>query len=207
MKIIAIVAQDEERGIGKNGGIPWRCLQDLKRVKSLRQGQHIVMGRKTWESLPSKMVENLRNESTVHVLSRSKDQIKVSNVFLHRDKKDFWNLIERWEEIWSVCLPIQRIFIFGGGEIYKLFWEDLTHIYVSEIEGKYDCDTHFSAFDKERGQIRGHYFGNVWECENQAFFPKKHEKGVNHIFAVWRKVRKGFLYERQRDQTRLDESA
>ncbi len=46
-----IVAMDLERGIGKNNGLPWRLPSDLKRFKALTMGHHLIMGRKTYESI------------------------------------------------------------------------------------------------------------------------------------------------------------
>jgi len=51
--ISLIVAMDEERGIGVEGRLPWHLPADLKRFKSLTMGHHLIMGRKTYESIGS----------------------------------------------------------------------------------------------------------------------------------------------------------
>jgi dihydrofolate reductase len=192
MKIIALVATDESMGIGKDGSIPWKCLQDLKRVKQLRQGQHIVMGRKTWEGFPYKFQGQLLRECHVHVMSRKQDFATPRHIhfWLHESKEHFFATMKQKR------IDVDRIFIFGGAEIYRLFWDDITHIYISTIEGRYDCDTSFPRFFEEKADrvIECTYDFNVtvhdddvWMRESEAFFPKKSEKGVNHLFAVWRR--------------------
>ncbi|RMD83773.1 MAG: dihydrofolate reductase, partial [Candidatus Dadabacteria bacterium] len=52
MKIAAIAAMSENRVIGKSGSIPWHCPEDMKRFKELTTGHPVIMGRKTYESLP-----------------------------------------------------------------------------------------------------------------------------------------------------------
>ena len=68
MKIHLIWAQDTNGGIGKNGKLPWHISEDLKKFKSLTYNSTVIMGRKTWDSLPIKPLPNRRN----FVLSRQK---------------------------------------------------------------------------------------------------------------------------------------
>ena len=51
MIISLLVAMDEKRGIGKNGKLPWRLSSDLKRFRELTMGHHMIVGRKTFESI------------------------------------------------------------------------------------------------------------------------------------------------------------
>ena len=56
-----IWAQDENGGIGKNGKLPWYISEDLKKFKKITSNSTIIMGRKTWESLPMKPLPNRDN--------------------------------------------------------------------------------------------------------------------------------------------------
>jgi dihydrofolate reductase len=72
--ISLIVAMDEKRGIGKAGKLPWRLSSDLKRFKELTMGHHLIVGRKTFESigkpLPGRqMIVVTRNAVSVRRLS------------------------------------------------------------------------------------------------------------------------------------------
>jgi dihydrofolate reductase len=49
--ISMIVAMDEQRGIGHHGGLPWRLSTDMKRFKAITMGHHVIMGRKTYETI------------------------------------------------------------------------------------------------------------------------------------------------------------
>ena len=61
MKINLIWAQDYNGGIGKEGNIPWYISEDLKHFKKLTQNSIVIMGRKTWDSLPFKPLPSRRN--------------------------------------------------------------------------------------------------------------------------------------------------
>ena len=61
MNIELIWAQDENGGIGKNGKLPWHISEDLQNFKKITAGFPIIMGRKTWESLPKKPLPERRN--------------------------------------------------------------------------------------------------------------------------------------------------
>ena len=61
MNIQLTWAQDKKGGIGKNGKLPWHISEDLKNFKKLTTGHTIIMGRKTWDSLPVKPLPNRKN--------------------------------------------------------------------------------------------------------------------------------------------------
>ena len=61
MEIHLIWAQDYDGGIGKNGQLPWYIPEDLKNFKKITLDSTIIMGRKTWDSLPFKPLPNRRN--------------------------------------------------------------------------------------------------------------------------------------------------
>ena len=61
MKIHLIWAQDGNGGIGKNGKLPWHVSEDLKNFKKITLNSTVIMGRKTWESLPVKPLPNREN--------------------------------------------------------------------------------------------------------------------------------------------------
>ena len=69
MEIHLIWAQDVKRGIGTNGKLPWHIPEDLKNFKKITSNATIIMGRKTWDSLPVKPLPNRRNI----VLSKTKN--------------------------------------------------------------------------------------------------------------------------------------
>ncbi|MGB0200886.1 MAG: dihydrofolate reductase, partial [Candidatus Poseidoniaceae archaeon] len=95
-----IFACDVDGAIGKDGDLPWRQSTDLQHFKQITLGGTIVMGRKTWESLPGK----LPNRTHLVMTRSSREDV---------DTITFQEVLQLSKE--------QEIFIIGGGEIYRLF--------------------------------------------------------------------------------------
>ena len=116
-----IFACDMNNAIGKNGDLPWRQSTDLQHFKQITLGGTIVMGRKTWESLPGKLPDREH-----FVMTRSnRDDIETITYegVLELSKK-------------------REIFIIGGGEIYNLFLPHTEKIHRTIIHCKVeDADT------------------------------------------------------------------
>jgi dihydrofolate reductase len=123
--IIAIVAWDEELGIGKDNSIPWRCKEDIDHFKKTTAGHKVVMGRKTWESIPFKF-RPLPNRTNI-IITRQENYVAdgaiVSNDIIWPDSEE------------------DKLFVIGGSEIYKIYMPYTDMIYVTKISGKHSCDT------------------------------------------------------------------
>jgi len=134
MKISLIWAQDKNKGIGKKGKLPWYISEDLKNFKKLTLNSTIIMGRKTWESLPIKPLPNRVNI----VLSRNK--IEGINSF---------SSIESCINFLKLNCT-ENIFIIGGRSLYKEFYSksDVLHITIINKIVK-DIDT-FYPFSMEQ---------------------------------------------------------
>ena len=100
-----IVAIGEDGAIGKNGDLIWKISDDLKRFKSLTSGHPVIMGRKTWESLPKRPLPGRRNI----ILTHRKD--------FQGEGAEIVNSIEEAIRITENEEP----FVIGGAQIYKLF--------------------------------------------------------------------------------------
>src|SRR4249919_3491731 len=103
MNISIIVALSENGVVGINNQLPWHLSADLKRVKQLTMGHHLIMGRKTFESIG----KPLPGRTTV-IVTRDKNYFHdgcITASSLH-------DAIEK-------CKSDEEIFIFGGGEIFK----------------------------------------------------------------------------------------
>ena len=117
MEIHLIWAQDKNQGIGVNGKLPWHIAEDLKNFKKITSNSIVVMGRKTWESLPIKPLPNRRNI----VLSSSKQ-----------------NEIETFSS-YQNCLNklkhenVNKIFIIGGRSIYEIFYNQAMFLHITNI--------------------------------------------------------------------------
>lgn len=113
LKAIAAVSQNGV--IGKNGDLPWRLPNDLKWFKKITMGHILLMGRKTWESLPGPLPgrENW-------VLSRSLEGVDGVRIFRSLDE------VNRE-------LEDRTLFIMGGGELYALTLKDCHELYLTEV--------------------------------------------------------------------------
>ena len=98
-----IVAVSENNVVGKENKLPWKLSADLKRLKSLTMGHHIIMGRKTWESLGKALPGRINV-----VITTDKNFKAEGGVVVHSLKEAF-----------TVSSSDDEIFIFGGGKIFK----------------------------------------------------------------------------------------
>ena len=128
MKIHLIWAQDQDGGIGKNGTLPWNIPEDLKNFKKLTLNSTVVMGRKTWESLPVKPLPGRRNvvlsfNSIVDVESYNSVEQCIERLY-----KD----------------DIKKIFVIGGAQIYRHFINRSDELHITLVDEDTDgIDTYF----------------------------------------------------------------
>ena len=111
-----IWAQSTSGVIGRNGGIPWRLPEDLARFKDLTMGHTVVMGRRTWESLPAS-VRPLPGRKNV-VLTRQADYMA-----------DGATVVNGLDEVIA-----DNMWVIGGAEIYYLALPAATECEVTEVE-------------------------------------------------------------------------
>ena len=133
--ISAIVAVDKNWGIGYNGDLLEHIPEDLKRFKAITTGNIVVMGRKTWDSLPKKPLPDRMN---VIITSNTSDKIMGTN-------HQFVN----WETIMDIILKDKsNIFIIGGGQIYHQLLPYCDRVYVTKIYKEHNnVDTYFPNLD------------------------------------------------------------
>lgn len=131
-KFTVVAALDEKGGIAKNGRIPWHDADDLKHFKALTEGGAVIMGRKTWDSLP-KRFRPLPNRLNI-VLSRTLKELPGAT------------LGGSFDEALSLAFNSGRpVFVIGGEDVYRqaLKHEHCGELILSEIEGDWACDQFF----------------------------------------------------------------
>lgn len=153
----AIVVVDENWGIGKDGDLLVHLPGELKYYKKRTVGNHIIVGRKTLESFPGG--RPLPDRTNI-VLTRDKGYEKEGCVICHsRD--------EVLEKIGT--LGEREVFIAGGAEIYREFFDDCDAFYVTKIYETFEADRYFPDLD-----AMGMH--TDWESELQE------EKGIKYRF-------------------------
>jgi dihydrofolate reductase len=128
--IVAMTAGD--RVIGRAGGLPWRLSADLKRFKQLTMGHHIVMGRKTYDSIG----RALPGRTTV-VISR---QPALS------DLPEGVKFASSLDAGLAAAGNDPEVFVIGGGEIFRAVLPLAQRAYVTWVDAEIDGDTFFPEF-------------------------------------------------------------
>lgn len=163
MALNAIVAFDNNYGIGYNGNLLFSVSSDLKRFKKLTLGHTVIMGRKTWESLPKKPLPNRKNivvtSKNLDVISKDVEVMRLEEVKKYIDEN-----------------PQEEIFIIGGGQLYKEFIEKYDKIYATQIYYNFsDVDTYFPSLDFKIWQrVDGEY--NIKTHKNYFYEFKTYSK-------------------------------
>jgi dihydrofolate reductase len=128
-----LVAMDVGRGIGKSGQVPWHLSGDLKLFKILTMGHHIVMGRKTYESIGKPLI----GRNTL-LLSRDHSYIVQDGLCVH-------SLDEAIEIAQSH--GEKELFIIGGGEVFSQAISFANRIYLTSVQALVQCEVFFPEFD------------------------------------------------------------
>ncbi len=129
-----IVAVADNWCIGKNGALPWRIPEDMKRFKELTSGHPVIMGRKTWESLPEEF-RPLPNRTNI-VVTRQSDYHLPTGVELAVSLEQALTNHER-----------EDVFVIGGAQIYAAALPLAQHLYVTHVAKTVDGDAFFPAID------------------------------------------------------------
>ncbi|MCT4600176.1 MAG: dihydrofolate reductase [Marinifilaceae bacterium] len=159
MEISIIVAASINNAIGKNNNLLCRLSNDLKRFKKITMGHHILMGRKTFESIG----KPLPGRTTV-IITRQKDYTqegcKIANSI---------------EEAINLCQDTE-IFIIGGGEIYNQAFNIVNNIYLTRIHSIIDGDTFIPNIDDDN-----------WQEVNREDFLKDEKNEFDYSFINYKK--------------------
>ena len=131
MSLSLIVAKAKNNVIGKDNQLIWHLSDDLKRFKALTMGHPIIMGRKTFESLPKVLPGRVH-----YVLTGNTNYKAPEGVLLFHTVKDL-----------LAALPEGENFIIGGEHMYKELLPFADTMYITEIEKDYEGDACFPNFD------------------------------------------------------------
>jgi len=137
MSVSLIVAMSENGIIGRDGGMPWHLSEDLKRFKRLTMGHHMIMGRKTFES-----IGRLLPGRTTIILTRN-EEFSVDGGLVA-------NTLEAAIELTN---DDPEIFIVGGGEIYRAALPLINRMYVTRVHVELDGDTTFPDVDRDAWSV------------------------------------------------------
>lgn len=130
--IIAAIGKNWE--LGKNNNLIFHIKEDMNFFKETTSGHKIVMGRKTWESLPGKLPNRTNIVLSTHDVEGSDEVVHDIAKFI-ADNKD----------------TDEEIFVIGGGSVYMEFLPVASKIYLTEVDAEdQNADTYFPEFDKTK---------------------------------------------------------
>lgn len=176
-----VVAATQDWGIGKDGKLPWRLPTDLKFFKEITEKTSdpgkknaIVMGRKTWESIPLQYRPLSGRLNVVLTRSGSFDIATAENVVICGSINSALELLASS----PYSLSIEKVFVIGGGQIFReaLNAPGCEAIHLTEIQSNIECDTFMPSVDFT--------IFRPW----YSSFPKM-ENNIRHSFISYVRVR------------------
>ena len=138
-EISVIAAVGRDRAIGKDNELLWSIPDDLKRFKALTVGHPVIMGRKTWESIPEKF-RPLPGRTNI-VITRDPAYPAEGAV-----------LAQSFPQALSLARDAEganEIFAIGGQQVYECALPFATRLYLTVIEGEKEGDAFFPRYDEE----------------------------------------------------------
>jgi len=136
-RLSLIVAMAKNRIIGAAGKIPWHLPNELQLFKQITMGHHIIMGRKTYES-----IGRLLPGRTTVIVTRQKDYSIPGAKTAHA-----------LDEAVALCAGDEEVFVIGGGELYRAAMPIADRIYLTVVDAEPAGDTHMPEFDPAQWRI------------------------------------------------------
>ena len=134
MRLSIIVAMDKNRLIGVNGRLPWRLPDDMKWFREQTMGKPVVMGRKTFESIPDRF-RPLPGRHNI-VLTRRGDY-EVEGV----------TAVHTLEAVLAAAGAVDEIVVIGGAELYRQLLPQADRLYLTLIDAELTGDAYFPEID------------------------------------------------------------
>ncbi|MEM8521391.1 dihydrofolate reductase [Flavobacterium sp. PL12] len=156
--ITMIAAAAENNALGKDGKIVWHLPNDYKRFRRLTTGHHIIMGRKTYESLQ----KPLPNRKHV-IITRQKDY-----------KAEDCIVVDTMQKALDACPKEEDSFIIGGGEIYTIGISYSDKIELTRVHGTFEADAFFPKIDEQE-----------WKLENSEFNEKDDSHNFEYTYQTF----------------------
>ncbi|HKK42413.1 MAG TPA: dihydrofolate reductase [Bacteroidales bacterium] len=162
--ISIIVAVSDDWGIGKDNDLLWNIPEDMKRFKSLTMGNTVIMGKKTWESLPRKPLPGRKN------------------IVLTDTPGEYINMAVTAysiEDALSKCEKGEEIFVIGGGSVYRQFMPLADRLYITHVQSSSPADVFFPEIDS-----------GIWEKVSVEEFGISKTNSVPYSYVIYERISK-----------------
>ncbi len=159
--ISIIVAIAQNLAIGKNNDLLWHLPADLKHFKQLTTGRTVIMGERTFLSLPRRPLPNRRN-----IVITDKADLQF----------DGCEMAHSIDEAARLCRPDEENFVIGGGSIYRQFMPLADTLHITWVYRDFDADTFFPAIDAA-----------TWEAVAQSERQRDEATGLEFAFVTYKR--------------------
>lgn len=132
-KISIVAALADDYAIGYKKKLPWNLPADMKHFKNLTTGHTVVMGKRTFESLPNGPLPNRTNIVLTTMLSEG-----VVEGYFEADSL---------EDALELCSNAEQVFVIGGAAVYKQCMDSVDSMYLTWVHGDFKADTYFPEID------------------------------------------------------------
>lgn len=160
--IVLIAAVAENQALGKNNQLLWHLPDDFKRFKQITTGHYLIMGRKTFESLPGKL------PNRTHIIVTKQNDYAAAGCLLANSL----------EQALAMAPQEEDVFVIGGGEIYAqaLPWADVVEL--TRVHTTAEADTFFPELDPQH-----------WQLTHQTHHPKDEKHLHDFTFETYLRIR------------------
>ena len=163
MTLSIIVAMAKNRAIGKNGDLIWHNSRDLKQFKKITTGHTVIMGYKTYLSLPNrKALPNRRNIILSSRLENAPEGFEIADSI---------------NKALEMVKDENEVFVMGGGMVYEQFLPNADRLYLTRIDKEFKADTYFPYINFDE-----------WELVDLEVIDDDPQVDYSYRFEVWERV-------------------
>jgi dihydrofolate reductase len=160
--ISIIVAVSDDWGIGKDNELLWHISEDLKRFKRLTTGKKVIMGKKTWFSLPKRPLPGRMNIVLTDIPGEVIDGSET---------------VYSVEGALSKCPKDEEAFIIGGGTIYRQFMPIADRLYITHVHMNAPADIYFPEIDLK-----------IWRIAEKEDFPTSETNEIPYTYIIYERI-------------------
>jgi len=159
-KISIVAALADDYAIGLKKKLPWNLPADMKHFKALTTGHTVLMGKRTFESLPNGPLPNRKNIVLTTMLTEG-----VVEGYFEADSL---------EDALDLCSKADHVFVIGGAAIYNQCLDFVDSMYLTWVHGDFQADTYFPEFDT-----------SVWKEVSREDHPADERNPYPYSFSVY----------------------
>ncbi|MDD2284660.1 MAG: dihydrofolate reductase [Paludibacter sp.] len=159
-KISIVAALADDYAIGYKKKLPWNLPADMKHFKALTTGHTVLMGKRTFESLPNGPLPNRTNIVLTTMLSEG-----VVEGYFEADSL---------EDALDLCSNAEQVFVVGGAAVYKQSMDFVDAMYLTWVHGEFKADTYFPEIDF-----------NLWKEVSRENHPADDKNKYPYSFSVY----------------------